>query len=120
MSTRNAANRRRAAGGGLETRFLIGLRLSTAYCELCFVLLDEVRVDLDHVRPVAVGGLHSTDNVRFICKRCNQQRPKSGKDAIGWSVVGERDRCLRISGVVIATRQAAFLEIGNSVVSGDR
>lgn len=54
-------------------------RLCNAHnrCPLC----GEWRPNhLDHVIPLAVGGTHTKDNVRFLCARCNQSRPKDGSD----------------------------------------
>lgn len=36
--------------------------------------------ELDHVVPIAIGGTHSLDNVRIICRRCNNLRPSDGSD----------------------------------------
>lgn len=36
--------------------------------------------ELDHVVPIAIGGRHSLDNVRIICRRCNNARPADGSD----------------------------------------
>jgi hypothetical protein len=35
---------------------------------------------LDHVIPLCLGGLHLTNNVRYICAKCNLSRPKNGSD----------------------------------------
>lgn len=35
---------------------------------------------LDHILPLAVGGEHKMNNVRYICSMCNLQRPKDGSD----------------------------------------
>jgi hypothetical protein len=36
--------------------------------------------ELDHIVPLIVGGAHSPDNARIICKRCNAGRPLDGSD----------------------------------------
>ena len=39
---------------------------------------------LDHIIPLnpKASGTHTTDNVRFICLKCNLKRPKDGSDII--------------------------------------
>jgi 5-methylcytosine-specific restriction endonuclease McrA len=39
--------------------------------------------ELDHIVPLAVGGLHVRANVRVICRGCNLSRPKDGSDGRG-------------------------------------
>lgn len=36
--------------------------------------------ELDHILPINQGGTHTHGNVRIICRRCNQKRPKDGSD----------------------------------------
>lgn len=48
-------------------------------CPLCGVTLDYARTltppsaEVDHVTPHAAGGDDSPDNLRVICRRCNQR-----------------------------------------------
>ena len=37
--------------------------------------------ELDHIVPLAIGGMHVRANVRVICRGCNLSRPKDGSDA---------------------------------------
>lgn len=39
--------------------------------------------ELDHMVPINVGGTHTIGNVRIICRRCNERRPKDGSDYVG-------------------------------------
>lgn len=39
--------------------------------------------ELDHILPLNQGGTHTHGNVRIICRRCNQTRPKNGSDYLG-------------------------------------
>jgi hypothetical protein len=39
--------------------------------------------ELDHMIPINVGGTHTIGNVRIICRRCNERRPKDGSDYTG-------------------------------------
>ncbi len=36
--------------------------------------------ELDHKVPINVGGTHTRDNVRIICRGCNRARPLDGSD----------------------------------------
>lgn len=38
--------------------------------------------NLDHIKPLNTGGTHTRDNVRFICRTCNQTRPHDGSDVL--------------------------------------
>ena len=35
---------------------------------------------LDHIIPLNIGGLNIKNNVRYICGKCNNHRPKDGSD----------------------------------------
>lgn len=54
-------------------------------CPICRKRLSEKRghpqkKHLDHVVPLAVGGAHTTGNVRVICATCNLSRPRNASD----------------------------------------
>ena len=36
--------------------------------------------ELDHILSLHAGGTHTLDNVRIICRQCNQSRPKDARD----------------------------------------
>lgn len=64
------------------------MRLLARRCPLCQVkMTDEPHrpnsKELDHIVPVTQGGTHTHGNVRVICRRCNQCRPKDGSDFFG-------------------------------------
>jgi len=58
----------------------------STHCELCNVELNDAGnvypngKHLDHILPLNAGGAHMKNNVRFICFKCNVQRPKDGSD----------------------------------------
>jgi hypothetical protein len=35
--------------------------------------------ELDHILPLSMGGTHTIDNVRIICRLCNIRRPHAGR-----------------------------------------
>jgi hypothetical protein len=69
----------------ITSSFLVCLKEEVKNCPMCGNLLNDVdknpnQYNLDHIIPLNVGGKHSKDNVRYICRRCNVNRPKIGKD----------------------------------------
>jgi hypothetical protein len=64
------------------------MRRKARNCPLCKVrMVSEPNLpaskELDHILPIAMGGTHTLGNVRIICRRCNQRRPKDGSDYTG-------------------------------------
>jgi len=50
-------------------------------CKTCGKTLERLEdVHIDHIMPIADGGIDELDNVRCICKNCNLTRPKDGGD----------------------------------------
>jgi len=47
--------------------------------------------ELDHIIPINVGGTHTIGNVRFICRLCNEKRPKDGRDFVGQPTLWAQD-----------------------------
>lgn len=51
-----------------------------AHCPICGTLLNYAvgrtpsSAEVDHIIPYSRGGTDTIDNVRIICRRCNQQR----------------------------------------------
>lgn len=58
---------------------------NSSFCELCKCELKNYKGhpesrQLDHIIPVNIGGTHTKDNVRYLCRTCNLRRPKNGSD----------------------------------------
>lgn len=72
--------------GDITAEWLETLREQASVCPLCAVNLTDFDAslgshkNLDHIIPVGVGGTHTMDNVRYICRTCNTKRPKDGSD----------------------------------------
>lgn len=99
---RNANHRRRETYApppvelrltGRDVRDL--LAAAPAACPLCGVEMsgrhpEPTQRVLDHIIPLAAGGMHVRENVRVICRACNGARPHDGSDVEGqvaiWSV----------------------------------
>ena len=74
--------------GTITTKALVELMINQdGKCAYCSVTLDTnlpFSVHLDHIEPLAIGGLHSISNVVWSCKQCNllkgssAARPKEG------------------------------------------
>lgn len=85
----------------------LAMRKRARKCPLCGVRMTSKphlpsSKELDHILPVNQGGTHTHGNVRIICRRCNQARPKDGSDYLGpltlWAqdpgvVSRERETC---------------------------
>ena len=64
----------------IDNKWLKQLYDNTDICEVCNRKMK--KKSIDHIIPINVGGLHIKSNVRIICLKCNQQRPKNGSDII--------------------------------------
>lgn len=62
--------------------WLMQLKKNTEICSLCGKNMIETSVyhpdqkNLDHIVPLCMGGKHTKNNVRYICRNCNLHRPK--------------------------------------------
>lgn len=86
---KNSTNRRRAQikTTDITTEFLIRLNEFSVFCPKCGVEMNEIQFHpnskhLDHLIGLAIGGLHSMKNVRYICQTCNLKRPKDCSDIL--------------------------------------
>jgi 5-methylcytosine-specific restriction endonuclease McrA len=80
--------RRKCGGSDLTTVVVRAMKASALRCPLCeCVMVDRGMTprskELDHLIPICVGGRHTRANARIICRRCNQRRPKDGRDYHG-------------------------------------
>jgi hypothetical protein len=71
----------------ITTEWLRNLYNDSHICPLCNnEMVEEPRKylskNLDHIIPINIGGTHTKDNVRVICARCNNARPRNGSDEI--------------------------------------
>lgn len=65
---------------GLTTR-LLGLQKGR--CASCSCLLKESGHHLDHITPIARGGVNNDENIQLLCPPCN--RLKNARDPIEWA-----------------------------------
>ncbi|WP_406324036.1 HNH endonuclease [Streptomyces niveus] len=56
---------------------------SCTYCDRPFGLM--VVLEVDHIRPMAAGGLHEWSNLAPACRECN--RLKSDQDVETWIAI---------------------------------
>lgn len=84
LSQRNANKKRQVikkytSNNSINTNFLIELIKKQEYkCAFCFkkiklnvTVKSEFACDLDHIKPLSKSGEHTSDNVQFLCKKCN-------------------------------------------------
>lgn len=73
----DAHNRRRAKVGKLSSGIINRLmELQGGKCPICKSSLKEVQPHLDHIMPIALGGLNVDNNVQLLCKPCNLHKSK--------------------------------------------
>lgn len=85
---RNRAHMKRTAVSDITHGQELAMRARARKCPLCDVrMTDKPHLpnskELDHILPVNQGGTHTHGNVRIICRKCNQSRPKDGSDYTG-------------------------------------
>lgn len=85
---RNREHRKRVAESDITAAAEHQMRERARKCPLCNVTLTgrphlPSSKELDHILPVNQGGTHTLGNVRIICRKCNQSRPRDGSDFTG-------------------------------------
>jgi hypothetical protein len=89
---KRAANRQRrqrqieATTDGITEAELDKLKDEAGRCPRCNVEMTDApgraQKTWDHTMPLAAGGCHTRDNIRVICRFCNQTRPHDGSDLV--------------------------------------
>ncbi|MEV4947499.1 HNH endonuclease signature motif containing protein [Streptomyces sp. NPDC053755] len=73
VRTRRARSRRRAARNDAAARLRrIIERKGHAWCDWCLDDFPAADVDVDHVRPLSMGGADTDGNVQVLCRGCHQ------------------------------------------------
>ncbi|MEV7564671.1 HNH endonuclease [Streptomyces tanashiensis] len=73
VRTRRARSRQRAARNDAAARLRrIIERKGTAWCDWCLDDFPAADMDVDHVRPLSVGGTDTDGNVQVLCRGCHQ------------------------------------------------
>lgn len=73
VRNRRARSRRRAARNDAAARLRrIIERKGAAWCDWCLDDFPAVDVDVDHVRPLSMGGTDTDGNVQVLCRGCHQ------------------------------------------------
>jgi 5-methylcytosine-specific restriction endonuclease McrA len=73
--------RKAAAEGNITGKELTALRAK--YGKKCAICGAPGRMTIDHIRPLALGGGHTANNIQFLCGPCNTS--KGAKDPIAWA-----------------------------------
>lgn len=69
----------KANGGELSKDITVKLLLfQKGRCRICKIKLVGVKYHLDHIVPIAKGGLNVDGNIQLLCQKCNQS--KGSKD----------------------------------------
>lgn len=54
-------------------------------CNYCGELFVGGNYEIDHVHPLVLGGMHSTDNLQLLCVRCNRSKgSRTEAEFLGW------------------------------------
>lgn len=56
-------------------------------CYLCGNIFDFKNMELDHVYPIARGGLHEKSNCKMACKKCNRSKGSKTLEEMIYPVV---------------------------------
>jgi 5-methylcytosine-specific restriction endonuclease McrA len=85
---RNRDHAKRAAVSDITPAQEAEMRRKARKCRKCGAFMTSKpgrpnSKELDHILPINQGGTHTHGNVRIICRRCNQSRPKDGSDYAG-------------------------------------
>lgn len=84
VRTRRARSRRRAARNDAAARLRrIIERKGHAWCDWCLDDFPAADVDVDHVRPLSMGGTDTADNVQVLCGTCHQLKTATEFGAAG-------------------------------------
>jgi len=75
-----AKNKTKRKVTDITKEYLIELFLNTEKCLLCGVGLSDNGREMngkqfDHIIPIINGGMHTKENIRVICTKCNRSRP---------------------------------------------
>ena len=70
----HAQNRRALHLGSKLSKGLMAklMALQKGKCACCHIGLKEVKVHMDHIMPLALGGSNDDSNIQLLCQGCNQ------------------------------------------------
>lgn len=77
--SRYAVHRRRirllkAVGSHTEEQWQLLIKLTGNICVACKKPDSEVKLTIDHIKPLFVGGTDNIDNIQPLCRRCNSSK----------------------------------------------
>lgn len=64
----------RQCDGTITPDYLANLKAQADYCSYCKSRLYEDNKTIDHAVPIALGGLHSVNNIVVCCENCNLRK----------------------------------------------
>ncbi|WP_404956608.1 HNH endonuclease [Streptomyces sp. 147326] len=81
VRTRRSRSRRRAARYDVAARLRRRVHArSSAWCDWCLETYGSDDVDVDHVRPLSLGGEDTDGNVQVLCRDCHHSSPRRSSD----------------------------------------
>jgi len=72
----NTSSRRRGAKGTLTKEDILNLWSDGIFCKKCG---SNERVEIDHIRPIFLGGQNCYENLQLLCNTCHFAKSKMEK-----------------------------------------
>ena len=97
------------------------LRRDGFQCQACGLKSPEVELEVDHVRPVSLGGLDVPENLQALCRSCNRGKSATPADAAMVEEVRDRSETFaraRAQAVAIHRKERARAETVIRAVEG--
>ena len=86
------------------------IRRDNHTCQYCGEMAPNVTLHVDHVKPTALGGTDSPDNLVTACKDCNSGKTSSSLDAPLVEAIAQRNLDWEIRAAHLAAQMRGTLE----------
>jgi 5-methylcytosine-specific restriction endonuclease McrA len=72
---KNRNLKRRGKNGDLNSKQWQDIKEKYGYvCLKCFKKEPEIKLTIDHIKPISIGGDNSLDNIQPLCRSCNSSK----------------------------------------------
>lgn len=69
------SHKKRCAGGTFTIEEWEKVKVLYRYaCPSCKLCEPEIKLTIDHIKPVSLGGLNNSDNIQPLCQSCNSRK----------------------------------------------